>query len=54
MKFLKYFNHCFQPIDGNQRTEYIQADDYERSESRQSQETAIMSEILRLVWVHLN
>jgi len=37
MKFLKIFNHCFQPIDGNQRTEYIQADDYERSESRQSQ-----------------
>ena len=38
----------------NQRTEYIQADDYERSESRQSQRMAIMSETLRLVWVHSN
>jgi len=35
----------FNQLMENQRTEYIQADDYERSESRQSQRTAIMSEI---------
>jgi len=38
MKFLKIFlTTVFNQLMENQRTEYIQADDYERSESRQSQ-----------------
>ncbi|WP_434101389.1 hypothetical protein [Enterococcus faecalis] len=50
-------------IDGKSTitTEYIQADDYERSEKSfavaivvRVKEMAIMSETLRLVWVHSN
>jgi len=45
MKFLKYFNHCFQPIDGNQRTEYIQPMTMNDQKVVRVKETAIMSEI---------
>ena len=40
----------FNQLMKNQRTEYIQADDYERSESRQSQrnEKALFASILEM------
>ena len=40
----------FNQLMENQRTEYIQADDYERSESRQSQrnEKALFASILEM------
>ncbi len=44
----------FNQLMENQRTEYIQAMTMNDQKVVRVKETAITSEILRLVWVHLN